>query len=94
MRLLKTIGLRLEPHTLSLVNKLSKKMFVGLEKNYGLDFSESSLLIRVAIGNMFLNTPTEEQMDVISSSLKDNKTFHAFLKKIAERQGGLVDQTM
>lgn len=93
MRLLKTIGLRLDPTTLDLVNKLSKKMFVSLEKKYGLDFSESSLLIRVAIGNMFLNMPTEEQMNVISSSLKDNKTFHAFLEKIAERQGGIVEQS-
>lgn len=79
---LKTIGLRLDISTLKLIRLISKRDLCDLEDAYGVDFSEASLLIRVGIGNLILNKPSKNHMEKISASLKDNKTFHAFLQKI------------
>lgn len=61
---------------------ITKRDLASLEENYGLDFSEASLLLRVSIANLILNPPEESKMNKISASLKNNKTFHAFLTKI------------
>lgn len=61
---------------------ITKRDLALLEENYGVDFSEASLLLRVSIANLILNSPNESQMNKITASLKNNKTFHAFLTKI------------
>lgn len=61
---------------------ITKRDLALLEENYGVDFSESSLLLRVSIANLILNSPDETQMNKITASLKNNKTFHAFLTKV------------
>jgi hypothetical protein len=79
---MKTIGLRLNPKTLELINQLTTRNLGDIEKIYGIDFSDASLLIRVSLGNLLLNHPSTNMMEKIITSIKDDNTFYTFLHKI------------
>jgi hypothetical protein len=79
---IKTIGLRISEDTYELVHKVSKKNLKELESKFGLDLTEGSTLMRLAISNLLQNPPTDENVQNLIISCKDDKAFAVFLKNI------------
>jgi hypothetical protein len=69
------------------VHKVSKEKLKELESKFGLDLTEGSTLMRLAISNLLQNPPTDKNVQNIIISCKDDKAFAVFLKNIV---GGIV----
>jgi len=64
------------------VHKVSKEKLKDLESQFGLDLTEGSTLMRLAISNLLQNPPTNESVQNLIISCKDDKAFAVFLKNI------------
>lgn len=84
---IKTIGLRISEPTLSLVHKGAKEKLSELESKYGLDILEGATLMRIAISHLLSNPPTNENIESLIISCKDDQAFSVFLKNIV---GGIA----
>lgn len=78
----KTIGLRISEETLAQVHKVSNKRLSDFESLYGLDLSEGSTLMRLAISHLLQNPPTKSSQESLIIACKDDDTFARFLKNI------------
>ena len=81
---IKTIGLRVSEDSLELVHKVSKEVLDSLMSKYGLDVTEGTTLMRLAISNLVSNPPNTNNIQNIAISCKDDSTFVAFLNNILE----------
>jgi hypothetical protein len=64
------------------VHKVSKERLSDLESKFGLDLTEGSTIMRLAISNLLQNPPTEGSIQNVIISCKDDKAFAVFLKNI------------
>jgi hypothetical protein len=69
------------------VHEVSKEKLSALESKFGLDLTEGSTIMRLAISNLLQNPPTDESIQSLIISCKDDKAFAVFLKNIV---GGIV----
>ena len=69
------------------MHKVSSEKLSELESKFGLDLTEGSTIMRLAISNLLQNPPTSESIQGLIISCKDDKAFAVFLKNIV---GGIV----
>jgi len=64
------------------VHKVAKERLSNLESKFGLDLTEGSTIMRLAISHLLANPPTSENVQGLIISCKDDKAFAVFLKNI------------
>jgi hypothetical protein len=69
------------------VHKGSKEKLSEFESAYGLNLTEGSTIMRLAISHLLQNPPTNENIQNLIISCKDDQAFAVFLKNIV---GGIT----
>ena len=76
-----TIGLRLNPDSHKKMMEYVSKILPDLMEKYGLDISEGSTLIRMAIANLVTNLPGENNIQKVIFACRNDKTFNMFFDR-------------
>lgn len=82
---LATIALHTEDSTKDLIQKLNQQKFGPIIESSGVELTENARTMRLAIVNLYRNSPNPKQFDEFTKALLDDNSFNAALKAIYEK---------